>query len=213
MLDARAHGTTQQGFDFVLEAFARLLVGSDDENGVVSGDGAGDLGKFGGVGGGGKRLGAARGRFENKKVFGGTDIQKKFGERAGKGRQRRSLFGQSGGGLVAFGSFDELQLLQIAGKGGLGDAEALLGQAAAKLFLIGDALGGNKPEDLTVAECFAGAHDCRNIHLPVFLYRARSTLVKSFFEMQERIANRMVSKWPMQDSHRFRDGHWIFWPR
>src|SRR5581483_4345615 len=52
--------------------------------------------------------------------------------------------------------------------------------AAAKLFLIGDALGGNKPEDLTVAECFAGAHDCRNIHLPVFLYRARSTLVKSF---------------------------------
>src|SRR5579885_2531889 len=146
--------------------------------------------------------------------FSAGRISRRNSERArARGGKGAASSGRAAAGLVALGSFDGLHLLQGAGKGGLGDAEALLGQAAAKLFLIGDALGGNKPEDLTVAECFAGAHGCRNIHRPVFLYRVRSPLVKSFFEMQERIANRRVSKWPMQDSHRFRDGHWIFWPR
>ena len=69
------------------------------------------------------------------------------------------FFGKNGFGFVALLSFDEAQLLQVAGKSGLGDAHFLLSKPAAELFLADDGLAADQPQYLTMTKCFTGAHD------------------------------------------------------
>src|ERR1700739_2457787 len=59
--------------------------------------------------------------------------------------------------------------MKIAGKRGLRDAHALLRKAAAQVLLIGNALGGNQPQDLAVAECFSSAHPSL-IYIRLYIY-------------------------------------------
>ena len=93
-----------------------------------------------------------------------ADVDEKFTKGAGERRKRGNFFRDRGGLLVAFGSLDELQFLKVARKSGLRDAEALRGETAAKVVLVGDALAGDEAEDLAVTECFANAHDSNIIH-------------------------------------------------
>jgi hypothetical protein len=59
--------------------------------------------------------------------------------------------------------------MQVAGKRGLGDAELLLSQAAAQIFLIADTTGGDESEDLAMAKCFGGAH-LYNLFIQLYKY-------------------------------------------
>jgi hypothetical protein len=156
--------------DFFLERFAALAVGGDDQNGVVTGNGAGDLGKFCTVNGGGKGLRAARRSFENEEILRWADIEEKFTKRASEGRKRGALLRQHNGGrAIAFPGFDQLEFLEIAGERGLGNAHALLRQAAAEMLLIGDPLGGDQAEDLAVAKCLCGAHSYA-VYIRLYIY-------------------------------------------
>jgi hypothetical protein len=76
--------------------------------------------------------------------------------------------------------FYEAQLLQVARKSGLGNAELLRGEAAAQLFLVANPLIANQAEDLTVPECFSSAHGYQALHAYVFLYRELHTPVNYF---------------------------------
>ena len=69
-----------------------LRVGRDDEDGVITRDGAGDFRKFCAVDGGCEGLRATGRGLENEKIFRGANIQEEFAESAGKGR--------NGGGLI-----------------------------------------------------------------------------------------------------------------
>src|SRR5208337_724072 len=94
-------------------------------------------------------------------------------ECAGKRENGGGRFRQTGAGLVALVGFDELQFLQIAGKGGLGDAQLLLGEAVTEFFLIGDTLAGNQAENLSVTKCFCRAHRECPMQDTVYLYSSR----------------------------------------
>src|SRR5258708_15931656 len=85
-------------------------------------------------------------------------MEKKFAEGAGEGGQRRGLFGQGGGGLVAFLRFYQAELLQVARKRGLGYAEFLRRQPAPQLFLVSNPPTRHQPEDLTVTKCLVRIH-------------------------------------------------------
>src|SRR4029077_11756570 len=66
--------------------------------------------------------------------------------------------------------FDEAKLLEIAGKGGLGDAQLLCSETAAQLFLVGDGRVRYDAEDLAVAERFAGIHSVVRICTHLYFY-------------------------------------------
>jgi hypothetical protein len=62
------------------------------------------------------------------------------------------------------------KLLEIAGKGGLGDAQLLCGETAAQLFLIGDGRVRDDAEDLAVAKRFAGIHSVARLCTHLYFY-------------------------------------------
>jgi hypothetical protein len=97
-----------------LQGFTRFLVGGDDENCIVTGDGSGNFGKFCAVHGCSEGLRAARRGFQNQQIFRGPDIEKKFAERARQRRQGRGLVGESGAGTIAGRSLNEAELLEVA---------------------------------------------------------------------------------------------------
>jgi len=92
-------------FDFLLECHAGFPAGGDDEDGVVSRNGAGDFRKFGCVHGGGKRLSAAGRRFENEKIFRRANVEKKFAKGAGERRKGRGFFRDRGGLFYSLRAF------------------------------------------------------------------------------------------------------------
>jgi hypothetical protein len=71
-------------------------------------------------------------------------------------------------------SFDEPELLKIAGKSGLRDAHFLLRETAAEFFLADDGLAADQPQDLAVTKCFADAHDWNK-------YTTSCMFIQSFF--------------------------------
>src|SRR6478672_10843380 len=65
---------------------------------------------------------------------------------------------------------DQAELLEVAGERGLGNAKLLRGEAAAQLFLIGNARAGDQPEDLAVPKCFGGIHGgCNYAAICIFI--------------------------------------------
>src|SRR5258705_6573528 len=157
----------QQGFDLVLEGGASSFVRRNDENGVISRDGASNFRKFRRIHGGSEGLRATGRRFENEKILSRTNVKQELAKRTGERWKRSGLFRKSRLLLVAFASLYELELLKVPGKCGLGHAEALLREAPAEVVLASDAFSGDKPEDLTLAKCFACAHESNIIHLTV----------------------------------------------
>src|SRR6266851_2587961 len=171
MSGAAAH----QRFDPFLERLSGFFVGSDDQDGVVAGDGAGGFRKFGSIDSGGEGLRASGRRFQDEQIYRGANVQKELAERASQRRQAVVGFlRQRGGGAVAFLGFDEAKFLEIAGKRGLRNAQFLRGEAAAQLFLIGDGSVGNEAQDLAVAKCFASIHGTVKICTHLYIYTAKA---------------------------------------
>jgi hypothetical protein len=168
------------GLDFSLEGFASLAAGSDDKDGIVTGDSARNFRKFCAVQCGGKGLRSAGGRLQNEKIFSGANIEKELAESAGKRRHGGNFLGRSGGRAIAFSGFDQFEFLKVAGKRGLCDAHALLGKPTAQIFLIRNALGGNQSENLAVPKCLCSAHPVFYIQRSVYLYIPEAMTVKHF---------------------------------
>jgi len=152
-----------------LEGFTALAIGSNDEHGIITGDGAGNFRKFSSIHSGRERLRAAGRSFEDQKIFRGTNIEKEFAEGAGQRGHGRNVLRHSGGGTITLAGLDEFELMQVARKGSLSNPHALLREAAAEIFLIGNTLGRNQAKDLAMTECFRSAHFC-DIHSTVYLY-------------------------------------------
>ncbi len=154
--------------DFSLQGLAALAVGSNDEDGVVTGDGAGDFGKFCAVDGGGEGLCPARRSLKDEKIFRRTNIEEELAESASK-RRHGGVFGKQRGRTIAFAGLNELELMKIARERGLGNAHALLREAAAEVLLVGDSLRRDQAKDLAVTKCFGGAH-CNFKYTPYCIF-------------------------------------------
>ena len=169
------------GLDFFLEGFASFAGGRDDEDGVITRDGAGDFRKFGAVEGGCEWLRATGRGLENEKILRGANIQEEFAESAGKGRNGGSLIRSRGRRAIALPGFNELEFLEVARKCGLGDAHALLREAAAQIFLIRDPFGGDQAKDLSVTKCLSSAHSISYTYDCIFI-QSNGSGCQSFFE-------------------------------
>ena len=133
-----------------------------------------------------------------------ADIEKEFTQSARERRNGRGFFRKAIGGFVAFLRFDETKFLDVAREGGLSDAHALRCEAAAKLFLIGDASAIDEAKDLTVAKCFTSAHIAAIIQPPVFLYSRMHRAVNSF--SRKIVAMRAVARAALRRQIEFGSG-------
>ena len=118
------------------EGFGLLVVGADDEDGVVAGDGADDLGPVFVVDAGRYGLGAAGGGDEDEEVQGEAGLEAEVAEHLGDAGH--VVFRFAGGRGVAGGALDEAQLAGVAGEGGLGDVDAAGSEFEAQIVLAGD---------------------------------------------------------------------------
>ena len=169
------------GLDFSLEGFASFAAGSDDKDGIVTGDRACNFRKFCAVQCGGKGLRSARRRLQNEKIFSGANIEKEFAESAGKRRHGGNFLKRSCGRAIAFSGFDQFEFLKVAGKRGLCDAHALVGKPTAQIFLIRDTLGGNQSENLPVPKCLGRAHPFP-IYNPLYIYTFPRQWLSNIFD-------------------------------
>jgi sirohydrochlorin ferrochelatase len=114
-------------------------VGADDEDGVVSGDGADDFVELFVVERGGDGLGSAHGGDEDEQVLGLADFEGEVLQDSGDFRQVVFVFGRAfGGKSVAGGTFEEVEFADVARERGLGDVNAPGGELAAQGVLVRD---------------------------------------------------------------------------
>src|SRR5207253_8873889 len=99
--------------------------GGDDQHGVVTGDGSGDLREFGRIDGRGQGLRAARRSLQHQEIFCWANVEQKLGERPRKRRERGGLFRQRRGLLVSLLRLHQAKFLQVARKRRLGNAHLL----------------------------------------------------------------------------------------
>ena len=131
-----------------------FLGGDDHENGVVSGDRADDLGKIRRVDRFGSRVGAAAERLDHDDVFCGLDAEDRLAqdlaETFADRRVRHPALGVAASAGRA-GMFDQLQLLDVPGHGGLRDVEAGLAQLFREPLLRIDLMRIDQFKDLLVS--------------------------------------------------------------
>src|SRR5882757_7557812 len=134
--------SANQLFHSKFERARLLLIGADDEDGVVSGDGADDLGPVLVVDTGGDGLRAAGAGDEHEQVGSLADLEAEAREHIADAGQV-VLLGDSGGWQgVAGGAFGELELMDVAGERRLCDVESTLRESAAQVVLVGNGGAG-----------------------------------------------------------------------
>jgi hypothetical protein len=127
------------GFDSSAEGGGLGYVGADDEDGVVSGDGADDLGPAlvvdaGGYGGGSSGAGDEDDEVESLFGFEGEVLKDVL--------DVEGVYGYGGlllGEAISARPFGEVELAHVAREGGLRDVEAAAGELEAEFILAGDA--------------------------------------------------------------------------
>jgi hypothetical protein len=116
-----------------------FTIRTDDENGVVAGNGADHFIPAGCIKGDGDGLGATHGGFQHELVLSLADIAAKFAEQA-LDRGRLGLGYMTSWGGISLGGFDQPESMNIAREGCLVDSKAVTGEAFANLFLAGKGL-------------------------------------------------------------------------
>lgn len=137
-------GLGNEGLDAGFEGFGAAVVGADDEDGVVAGEGADDFGPLFVVEGGGDGLGAADGGEDDEEVLGLANLEAEVLKDVADFGQLFGFFVDRGE-FVAGGAFEELELADVARERGLGDVDAAGGELAAEVVLVidsGRAVGG-----------------------------------------------------------------------
>jgi hypothetical protein len=121
----------------------------DDEDGIVAGEGADDLGPFLPIEGDGDGLGAAGQGLEEEQVADaiGAEIERGEEPREGGGRIGDVGGDHVGGSTLVVGHLDEAELADIPGKSGLGDLEAACGEELPEDLLAGHAVLADDVED------------------------------------------------------------------
>jgi len=122
------------------------------------------------------------GVFKTRRFSAGRISRRNSPRARASGGQRRGLFGQSGGGLVAFLRFYQAELLQVARKRGLGYAEFLRRQPAPELFLVGNPPTRHQAEDLTVTKCLVRVHGVSRALRPLYFYTRCCILLSMDFK-------------------------------
>src|SRR6202008_2223987 len=117
---------------------------------------------------------------QDQQIFGRADVEQEFAESPRKRRDGGDFVVEAGTGAIALGGLYELEFLEVAGKGRLGDPQTLLSQAAAHLFLVGDTLAANEAEDLAVTECLCSAH-ANKIFTRLYIYTVPTMGVSNNF--------------------------------
>jgi len=116
-----------------------FTIRTDDENGVVAGNGADHFIPAGCIERYGDGLGAAHGSLQHELVLGLADIAAKFAEQALDGG-RLGLGNMTPRGGISLRSFDQPEGMNIARERCLIDAKAVTGEAFANFLLAGKGL-------------------------------------------------------------------------
>src|ERR1019366_3152802 len=147
----------QQGEEFALHGLGGGRVLANDEDGVVSCEGADHFGPFFIVQSNGDGTGVAWRGLEHYLVLGQPDVLQEF---SGESRELEV------GGIavkvpVTFTGLDETEFPHVAGKGHLRGVEAHFFQGTGEFFLGKDAAAADEFENLTVAETLGHAKFAR----------------------------------------------------
>src|SRR5690606_25058474 len=121
-------------------------VAEDDEDGVVAGEGAEDLGPFLPVDGLGDGLSAADHGLDDEEVAGAFGAEEEGGQETCERRGGVPGLGRQGvvGAALGVVDLDEAELSDVARQGGLCDVEAARLEQLAQLLLTADAVSLNE---------------------------------------------------------------------
>ena len=125
-------------FQSVFESSCLFFVRTDDEDVVVSGDGAHNFGPVFVVDTGGNGLGASGGRNENEEVHGLADFKAEALEKLVDSGQGVGVGFTIGRKRITGGAFVEAELVNVTGECGLSDVKASPCKFLAQFILAGD---------------------------------------------------------------------------
>jgi hypothetical protein len=122
--------------------------GSDNQHGIVAGDGSRDLGPFRVIESGSEGIGVSGRSAQDEKILGDPHIEQ---ELAGDGIERRDgRRGRAGSLRVAFRSFDQAELTDVARESDLSGGDTLGPEGIGEFFLSVEMASADQLEDLTV---------------------------------------------------------------
>jgi hypothetical protein len=118
-------------FNLCLQECCLFFVRADDEDGVISGDGAYDFGPIFVIDSGGDGLRASGGGHKDEEVNGLTDFQAEALEDFANLRERVLIRVSVRGERVAFRTLVQAKFVDVAGQGGLRDVKSATCEFAA----------------------------------------------------------------------------------